>query len=591
MSNTLKSKFQQKSPRDRIEFPLSNFTGVDNSADASSVEDNISPDSLNTVLDNTGSVQTRKGYTKLLTTASALGNPIQGMRQYYNNSTATKQLIYASGANLYRYDNAGGSVQIGGPYTAGKQWDFDVYNDTLYAVNGADGIFQYAGGAITQVSGVNGPVGDAISLFPQYIRIHKNRSWVVPPNSSTIYFSNAGDAGTFPINNFIQVNTNDGQVITGIEVLVDSLVVFKTDSIWYITGEPQGSGNSTVVGNLSLRRANSEVGCVAFRTIQKVGAVLLFMSRSGLYVLQNYSSSIISSSINGTFRTGMNLNFQSLSWAIYSPYEKKYIVGYPSIVATTPDKAICYDLLVKRYTLWDDVPGSCAVNFRFNQTDTVLVGDPVKGLIYQHFTGYADIAGDNGIATAGTTLTLTDSTKAWTTGQFIDASVTIISGTGAGQSAIISANTATQLTFAPAFTTAPDTTSIYSIGAYQNYWKSKIFDFKAPAMSKRFKYLKLFMDSESNYNILAGSSIDFQPLSFNLPSQSLASSAVSWGQGGIVWGQAGISWGNRFSLFKRIGLAGQGRYIQIIFGSVSSNQPWRVFEYTLTYKLKKERPT
>jgi hypothetical protein len=70
-------------------------------------------------------------------------------------------------------------------------------------------------------------------------------------------------------------------------------------------------------------------------------------------------------------------------------------------------------------------------------------------------------AGDEGTATSGSTTTLTDSTKDWIPDQFIGGSVRIVSGTGAGQEAAITDNSATQLT--ASFTTAPDNTSRYVI--------------------------------------------------------------------------------------------------------------------------------
>jgi hypothetical protein len=65
-------------------------------------------------------------------------------------------------------------------------------------------------------------------------------------------------------------------------------------------------------------------------------------------------------------------------------------------------------------------------------------------------------------ATAGSTTTLTDSTQAWTVNAFANKVVTIVAGTGAGQSAIITSNTTTALTF-PALSTAPDATSTYRV--------------------------------------------------------------------------------------------------------------------------------
>ena len=75
--------------------------------------------------------------------------------------------------------------------------------------------------------------------------------------------------------------------------------------------------------------------------------------------------------------------------------------------------------------------------------------------------GYSTM--DNGIATAGTTTTLTDSAKNWDTDMWNGAFVVIVEGTGKGDVREILSNTATELTVVNAFPTAPDTTSRYRI--------------------------------------------------------------------------------------------------------------------------------
>ncbi len=78
-------------------------------------------------------------------------------------------------------------------------------------------------------------------------------------------------------------------------------------------------------------------------------------------------------------------------------------------------------------------------------------------------------------ATAATVTTVTDTTNTWTVNAFqptasgIAYQVRIVSGTGAGQVAQITGNTANQLTVNPAFTTAPGAGSVYVIEpAYGN---------------------------------------------------------------------------------------------------------------------------
>jgi hypothetical protein len=65
-------------------------------------------------------------------------------------------------------------------------------------------------------------------------------------------------------------------------------------------------------------------------------------------------------------------------------------------------------------------------------------------------------------ATGGSTTTLIDSTQAWSTNDKVGKVVTAISGTGAGQKAVIVSNTATTLTFA-AVGTGFDATTTYRI--------------------------------------------------------------------------------------------------------------------------------
>lgn len=72
--------------------------------------------------------------------------------------------------------------------------------------------------------------------------------------------------------------------------------------------------------------------------------------------------------------------------------------------------------------------------------------------------------GSSGTATAGTSTTLTDSTKTWrTVGGWAGGFVEIVSGTGAGQCRRIASNTTTAITVERAFTTTPDNTSVYAI--------------------------------------------------------------------------------------------------------------------------------
>lgn len=82
-----------------------------------------------------------------------------------------------------------------------------------------------------------------------------------------------------------------------------------------------------------------------------------------------------------------------------------------------------------------------------------------------------------GTATAGGNNTLTDSGKSWTNDAYIGVPVAITAGTGKGQIRTISDNTGTVLTVSANWTTNPDTSSEYMVGAVEWTWKSRRFRF------------------------------------------------------------------------------------------------------------------
>jgi hypothetical protein len=93
-----------------------------------------------------------------------------------------------------------------------------------------------------------------------------------------------------------------------------------------------------------------------------------------------------------------------------------------------------------------------------------------------------------GIASSATSTSLTDSSLSLATNEFAGGTITILSGTGAGQSRTISTNTATSFTVSPAWTTTPDTTSVYAVERYGHYaWAVGTTDFDAGSLTVRHR--------------------------------------------------------------------------------------------------------
>jgi hypothetical protein len=76
---------------------------------------------------------------------------------------------------------------------------------------------------------------------------------------------------------------------------------------------------------------------------------------------------------------------------------------------------------------------------------------------------YMILSFDAGIATSGSSTTITDSTKSWEVNRWKNYVVRIMAGTGAGQYKPIASNTATALTIVGSWATTPDNTSVFTI--------------------------------------------------------------------------------------------------------------------------------
>lgn len=125
-----------------------------------------------------------------------------------------------------------------------------------------------------------------------------------------------------------------------------------------------------------------------------------------------------------------------------------YVVGAGTMASGAFKK---YDFATNTWTSLSIITLAATIG-----TDGKLVSTPAW--IDDGFKSFA-----TGTATAGTSTTLSNSAKAWTTNQWANCQIRISSGTGAGQIRTISSNTGTQITVSAAWTTTPDATSVYSI--------------------------------------------------------------------------------------------------------------------------------
>jgi hypothetical protein len=80
-----------------------------------------------------------------------------------------------------------------------------------------------------------------------------------------------------------------------------------------------------------------------------------------------------------------------------------------------------------------------------------------------------NIPTSSGTATAGASATITDTSKAFTTNQWVGGTITLTGGTGSGQTRTVSSNTGTVITVSPAWSPIPAAGTTYTVSALVAY--------------------------------------------------------------------------------------------------------------------------
>jgi hypothetical protein len=231
--------------------------GLNTFSDATAIADNELSVCENFELDLDGSLVSRppiayKNINMPLNTAS--GNPT--ILGYYYGPGNVPYLIGSDGNSSTYYFNGNTWILITNTIaaTAMAQFDNKAWLLAPYGSANPGGSWSPTLGFVAEAEM---PKGDTIVA-------HKFRLWVAGgrdalSNATTLYFSNTLGSATFwptfsSTTNFINVGAGDGQAIVRVSVYYNSLVIFRTNSIYayQFTSDPGTGSISLLVPNIGL---------------------------------------------------------------------------------------------------------------------------------------------------------------------------------------------------------------------------------------------------------------------------------------------------------------------------------------------------
>ena len=331
------------------------------------ISDNLIKDEEASALNNVVFVESGAFTKGPGTTALGTGLAVKpkGLAAYYPGSD--RYLVTVDGTSL-KYLTAGVWTAISGAsFTSGEEVNFVQGKDTLYIWDG-DQAGCSLDSSLTLTRMTTAPRA-AFGIYYQSYQIVTG----VDTKPSRLYISdsttNLGDftnnAGTLSTSgevpgasvfstpgttgaNFVDINTGDGDKITGLAKYQGVLIVFKERSIYQMSIASDGTPTVTQITGSS--------GCVSHKSIDNVENDLFYLSRRGYYVLgnePNYLNSIrsneLSSRINPIIQTISSTNLSRVA-SLFSDF--RYYSSITSGGATTNNKTLVYD---RRYLAWTQV--------------------------------------------------------------------------------------------------------------------------------------------------------------------------------------------------------------------------------------------
>lgn len=596
-----------------LHFPpsvsISKFVGGYKSvSDYTDLNDTESNDAQNVVYGPNGDIEQRTGSLrkynrKLANTATpTIGEPITG-HYYFDKlgSTSTYEVV-AAGNSLYSYSSATANV-IGTGLTDNSLVFFaftqvqdprSASDDLVLCTNGADAIRAWTGTATAVLlssftSATQVPVA-------KYLLNHKERVYAFNIIDATdadaavkvtrTGFGNDGAADPHRFTEFFYVggSSKDGDLRGG-GVLNDQIIFYKRASVWKFS---PGSGDVN-----DLQKMQESIGLYAPLSLVDAGDFHIFLSERGVYAFDGVNFAHLSEKVDDLLLKESNLQYLQYAKAMFNRELNQYVIYFPYGDSTRNDMGLIYDLRMKA---WQPPITGRRVNFLSAADDSNgiqrLVWGDYSGFLFQESTDKNDglTVGHNGTCTQASYTSVIDSSASFPTAGdgLAGLIVRIYEGTGAGQERVITSNTTAVISLESDWRTPLDTTSKYTVGGIDAYWRSKDYDFGGHDITKLFRHIRVRAKEEGQVYLRLHYIVDFRELA-NATFKDIELLEDGWIWDRARWDQT--RWGTRGTLIRRkVSLRNtpnqrtNGTHLSVRFSNPRANESFRISGYDIELK-------
>src|SRR3990167_3351049 len=243
--------------------------------------------------------------------------------------------------------------------TVSLEHEFVMANNVTYIFNATDIVLKTTNATSTStVAAIH--IGQGAKWFHNYLFV-----FGVTTNPNRLYFSDVNTPETFDaVNGFIDINTDDGDIIIGLAVLKDELLIFKRNRVWSLTGygtDDFSLAENAITGKSDLSERMTGYGTLARRSIVEIGNDVYYFSfrgdvphfrsiqrtKFGELVDAGLISDAITGTMDGLVKTRLN--------QCCGIFDGRRVYWSVTATGTTNNRTLVYDTLEKSWVRWSNV--------------------------------------------------------------------------------------------------------------------------------------------------------------------------------------------------------------------------------------------
>lgn len=585
-------------PSNLVTYPpgqIMGFRGLDTRSNSPNLEDGRSTDLNNVSLSSALDLRKRYGYDTINDSSLDdydISNPaVTGIfdSEYSNTNSHT----YVFVGTKIKYDNSGTWTEVGSHLaaplvTTGKnyQWTCDMALDNAICNNGTNVPIKLSSTPTKLALDVS-DLTDTLTTakaqiwFRNYL-IFGNTTEDGSARPTRFRWSSVGLIETWDDDDYDDISSLSGDEILAFKELYGDLWIIMRKSIWKAS---LVGGNDVFV----YTKIIDGIGAIAKGSVQivnfpgnKLGIVFLSEDKH-IYLFNGATVLDIGEIIQPTLD---DLSASRLQYATATFDGTRYFISVTTGSLAYNDTVLVYDTEIQEWTKYDQIDANAFARVKESTSLVKTYFGNYSSMVY--WLNNSDLKNDvNGITGIVDSVETATNTKETDLMVLVDADladteltgaiVRITSGTGSGQEAIVVDTTNTSMYVAPSFTTTPDSTSNYSVGDINGYYKTKWYDFKDAARDKTFLGTFFWANEASNNEVTVSYSRDFGSTIGSTGVSLEPSSNSLWDQ--ALWDVG--TWGTTGDKLYTVKLSGNGKTVQLKFEQTSIDKTFYIYGYHL----------